>query len=88
MIGRLLVESALDRQHLITFGGRKLYAHGVELLNPNPVLPGYRAAQAQAGLQYIGTEELAAAQLFGVACIEQNQRVQVAIARVKYVHAQ
>jgi hypothetical protein len=51
------------------------------------VLAGHRAAHGHAGLQDVGAEELAAVQLVRVVGIEQDQRVQVAVAGVEDVAA-
>src|SRR5256885_4143109 len=45
-----------------------------------------RAAHGHAGLQDVGAEQLAAVQLVGVVGIEQDQRVQVAVARRSEEH--
>jgi hypothetical protein len=51
------------------------------------VFAGDRAAHGHAGLQDVGAEQLAAAQLVGVVGIEQDQRVQVAVAGMEHVGA-
>ena len=54
---------------------------------PTPCSPVTRAAHRHAGFQNLGTEKLAAAQLVSVVGIEQNQWVQVAVARMEHVGA-
>ncbi|MNZ97488.1 hypothetical protein D3C78_1167290 [compost metagenome] len=51
------------------------------------MLARHGAAHGHAGLEDVGTEQLAAVQLVGVVGIEQDQRVQVAVARVEHVGA-
>ena len=81
------VEGALDAQHLLAFGGRELHAHGVEFFHADAVLAGDGAAHGDAGFQDVGAKQLAAVQLVGIVGIEQDQRMQVAVAGVEHVGA-
>ena len=51
------------------------------------MLAGHGAAHGHAGLQNVGTKQLAAVQLIGVARVKQNQRMQIAVARMKHIAA-
>jgi len=81
------IEGALHGQHLRAFLGAELHAHGVELLDTDAVLAGDRAAHRDAGLQDVGAELLAPVQLVGIVGIEQDQRMQVAVAGMEHVGA-
>jgi hypothetical protein len=77
----------LSAEHLLALLGAELHAHRVELLDAHAVLAGDGAAHRDAGLQDVGAEQLAAVQLVGVVGVEQDQRVQVAVAGVEDVAA-
>ena len=79
------VKGTLNGEHLRVFGGAELHAHRVEFFHAHAVLAGDGAAHGDAGLQNVGAKQLAAAQLVGVVGVKQNQRVQIAIARVKHI---
>mmetsp|Transcript_29715 Transcript_29715/g.46395 ORF Transcript_29715/g.46395 Transcript_29715/m.46395 type:complete len:222 (+) Transcript_29715:279-944(+) len=81
------VEGGLELQHLRALLGAELHAHGVQLLDTHAVLARHGAAEGHAALQDLGTEQLAALQLVGVVGIEQDQRVQIAVARVEDIGA-
>eukprot|EP01136_Pigoraptor_vietnamica_P010494 Opistho-1_new@48175 len=81
------IEGGLERQHLRALGGRELHAHAVELLDAHAVFAGDRAAELHRGLQNLGTEQLATVQLVGVGGVEQDQRVQIAIAGMEDIGA-
>jgi hypothetical protein len=51
------------------------------------VFAGHRAAHGDAGFQDVGAEQFAAVQLVGVVGVEQDQRVQVAVAGMEDVAA-
>jgi hypothetical protein len=51
------------------------------------MLAGDRAADRDALLQHLGSEELGAVQLVGAVRVEKNERVQVAVAGMEYVRA-
>ena len=81
------VEGALDGEHLFVFFSGKLHTHAVYFFDANAVLACHSAAHGHAGFQNLSAKQLTAAQLVGVIRIEQNQRVQVAVARVEHVQA-
>ena len=81
------VEGALERQHLLAFGRSELHAHRRQLLDADAVLAGDGAAERDAGLEDVGAEQFAAVQLVGIVGIEQDQRVQVAVAGMEDVAA-
>ena len=81
------VKRRFQGEHLRVFCRRELHAHAVELFHAHAMLAGDGAAHGHAGFQNVGPKQLAAAQLIGVVGIKQNQRVQVAVARVEHVHA-
>ena len=51
------------------------------------MLAGHRAAERDAQLEDVGAEQLGAVQLVGVVGVEQDQRVQVAVAGMEHVDA-
>ena len=81
------VEGALERVHLLALLDAELHAHRAQLLDTDAVLSGDGAAERDAGFQDLGAEELAAVQLVGVVGVEEDQRVQVAVAGVEDVAA-
>ena len=81
------VKCAFDAKHLLVFFRRELHAHGVEFFHAHPVLACHRAAHRHAGLQNIGTKQLAAVQLVSIVGIKQNQGVQVAVPCMKNIGA-
>ena len=81
------VKCAFDGKHLLVFLRAELHTHAVKLFYAHAVLTGYGAAHGNAGLQNVGAKQLASAQLIGVIGIKQNQRVQIAVTRVKDIGA-
>jgi hypothetical protein len=73
--------------NICSFSSAELHAHAVELFDAHAVLAGHGAAHGHAGFQDVGAKQLAAVQLVRVVRIEQDQRVQVAVARVEHVGA-
>src|SRR5436309_2695082 len=76
-----------QRAHLLMLLGRELHTHRAQLLDAHAVLAGDGAAQAHAGLEDVGAEALAAMQLIGIVGVEEDQRVQVAVAGMEHVDA-
>ena len=82
-----LVEGTLDRKERGTFFGRELHAHRIDLFDAHAVLAGDRTAQFDAQLEYFCTEQFGPLPLRLVVGIEQDQRMQIAVAGMKDVHA-
>lgn len=79
------IECGLDGMELIQFDAIELDAHLVDLLHADAVLSGDGAANLHAQLQDAATEFLGAFQLARFVAIEQDQRMQIAVAGVKHV---
>ena len=77
----------LEPEHLCVFFGGELHAHAAEFLDAHAVLARHRAAHRHAGFQNVGAKQFGPVQLLRVIRIEQDQRMQVAIARMKNVAA-
>ena len=83
------IEGALHAHLLVEIDLGELHAHQVALLDADAVLAGQHAADPHAEPQDVGAELLGAAQLVGVVGVEQDQRMQVAVAGMEDVdHAQ
>src|SRR6266852_1314985 len=67
--------------------GAELRAHLVDLLDADAVLAGDRAADRDALLEHLARELLGARELVGTVGVEQDQRMQVAVARMEHVRA-
>ncbi len=81
------IEGALDAEKRPELARRELRAHGAELLDAHAVLPGHGAAELHAFAQHLVGEFLAAVDFGGIAGVEEDDRVQVAVARVEHVQA-
>src|SRR5690348_355331 len=79
------VERRLHGEERGALGGRELHAHGVELLDPDPVLAGDGTAESHAELEDLDAEVLGALPLAFLVGVEEDERVEVAVAGVKYV---
>ena len=80
-------KARLTRFHLRALGRRELDAHRRQLLDADAVLAGDGAAHRDAELEDLGAERLGAMQLVAVVGVEQDQRMQVAVAGVEDVDA-
>src|SRR6185437_2399738 len=78
------VECLLDAEERRSLLRRELHAHGVDLLDPDPVLPGDRSAELHAQLEDLRPETIRALPLAAAVGIEQDQRMQVAVAGMEY----
>ncbi len=81
------IEGAAEGEKLLALFRAELHAHGVDLLEAHAVLASDRAAHGHAGLQNLGAKFFGAVQLAGLVGIEQDERVQIAVARMEHVHA-
>ncbi len=66
---------------------RELHAHRVDLLDADAMLAGDGAADLHAQLQDLGAEMLGAVEFAGLVGVEQDQRMQVAVAGMEHVGA-
>src|SRR4051812_39606981 len=83
----LRVEGVLDRAESVELLGAELHAHLVDFFHADAMLAGDRAAHGDALLQHLGGKELGALQLLAVVGIEEDERMQVAVAGMEYVRA-
>src|SRR5581483_3509558 len=81
------IESRLHGEECGALAVGELHAHGVYFFDPNAMLARDRATEPHAKLEDLGTEAIRAVPLARSIGIEQDQRVQVAIAGVKDIHA-
>ena len=81
------IEGPLDGAHPLALGRRELHAHRRQLLDADAVLAGDGAAHGDAEVEDLGAEGLGAMQLVAVVGIEQDQRMQVAVAGMEDVGA-
>ncbi len=81
------IERKFHGAHDLKLRRGELHAHLVDLLDAHAVLAGDGAAQRNAFLQHLGGKLLGAMQLVRVIGIEQDQRMQVAVAGVEHVRA-
>ena len=81
------IEGMLDREKTKTLGHRKLHTHGVNFFNAYPMLPGNGAPVVDADFKNLSPEPFSRLKLTGLGCIKQNERVQVAVARMKDIEA-
>ena len=81
------VQLALDVVELGQFRRLELVTHLIDLFNTHTMLSGNGTATVHAQCQDIATEFFCFVQIAGLVGIVQDQRVQVAIAGMKYVGA-
>ncbi len=81
------IEGALDGEERVAFGGRELHAHRADLLHADAVLAGDRAAERDAEFENVGAERVGAFPFARLVRVEQDQRMQIAVAGVEHVHA-
>ena len=79
------IECALDAAEAFQFVCGKLLAHLVYFFDADAMLAGDGTADFDALLQHFGSEGFGAMQLVRIVGIEQNQRMQVAVAGMKHV---
>ena len=79
------IEGAFHAHLLVEVDLGELHAHQVALLDADAVLAGQHAADPHAEPQDIGAEFLGAVQLVGIVGVEQDQRMQVAVAGMEDV---
>src|SRR5512141_18860 len=84
---RLRIERGLHSEEALELAGAELHAHLRQLLDADAVLAGDRAADLDAELQDRGAERLGALGLALGDRVEQDQGMQVAVARVEHVRA-
>jgi len=83
------VEGSLDGVELAQFLGRELDAHLIDLLDAHAMLAGDGAADLDAQFQQASAQFLGALQFAGLVGVEQDQRMQVAVAGMEDIgHAQ
>ena len=70
---------------LFEFGLAELHTHLIDFLESNTMLARDRAADPNAQLQNLGAQRLGALKLAGFSRVIQDERVQVAIPRMKNV---
>src|SRR6185503_13183968 len=83
MIG---IERALHAHLLVEIDLRELLAHQVALLDADAMLAGQHAADPNAEPQDVGAELLGTVQFVGIVGVEQDQRMEVAVAGMEDVH--
>src|SRR5262249_29142006 len=76
------IERALDREEAGELTSAELQAHLIDLLYPDAVLAGDRAARADAELKDAGAEGFGALRLIALVGVEHDERMQVAVAGV------
>ena len=81
------VERALDGMKQRQLGGAELYAHGIDFFNTHAVFAGDGAADIDRQLQDFGAEGLGAFEFAVLVGVVEYERVQVAVAGMKHVHA-
>src|SRR5580698_4918798 len=81
----LAVEGAFEPLLLIEIDFGEHHRHQIALLDPDAVLAGEYAADFDAEPQYIGAELFGALEFVGLIGIVEDQRVQIAIAGMKYI---
>src|SRR5450631_1572457 len=79
------IERMFDGVKHLQFSGAELLAHGSKLLDANAVLSGHRAANRHAQLEDATAALLRTRKLVGLAGIKHDERMQIAIAGVKYI---
>ena len=79
------IERGLDGMELGQFRAAELHAHLVDLLDADAVLAGDGAADFHAQLQDAAAEFLGALQFAWLVGVEQDQRMQVAVAGMEHV---
>ena len=79
------IECSLQRMELVEFFVVELHAHGVQFFDTHAVLPGHGAAGLHAQPQDPIAKLLGLFQLTRQIGVEQDQRVQVAVAGVEHV---
>ena len=79
------IECGLERMKLAQFRHGKLYAHLVDFLHTHTVFTGNRAAERDTQLQDFTAELFCALQIARLIGIIQNQRMQIAVAGMKYI---
>ena len=77
--------AALDAVNSCSSSAAGTARTSVDLLDADAVLAGDRAAHVDAQLEDLGAEVLGALELAAVVRVEQDQRMQVAVARVEHV---
>src|SRR5690348_2758352 len=83
----LRVERLLDAEKTLERLGRELGTHAADLLDPDAMLAGDRAAHVDAQLEDAIAEFDRALAIARLVRVEQDQRMQVAVACVEYVRA-
>jgi hypothetical protein len=79
------IERALHGREGIGLIARELHAHPVDFLDADAMLAGDRAADLDAQLENRRTESLGALGDAGLVGVEQDQRVQIAVAGVENI---
>lgn len=79
------VEGAFDGMELFKLLGRELDTHLVQLLDPHAMLPGDGAAGLDANLENLPAERFRPFQLTGGIGVIEDERMQVAVARMEDV---
>lgn len=81
------IECPLDRQERVEFFARELHAHLIYFLHSHTVLSSHGSSHLHAQFEYGRAEFLGALHFVRFIRIEQDQRMQVAIARMEHVGA-
>ncbi len=79
------IERTLQAHLLVEVDLGELHAHQVALLDADAMLAGQHATHPHAEAQDVGAEFLGAVQLVGVVGIEQDQRMEIAVAGMEDV---
>jgi len=70
---------------LAQFYGIELYAHLIDLLDPDPMLPGDRPAHRDTQLENLAAQFLGTQQFTGLVGVVENQGMEVAVTGVEHV---
>src|SRR3984957_16086987 len=81
------VERPLHGEERIAFGAGELDAHRIDFFDAHTVFAGDRAAELDAEFENVRTETVGAFPFARPIRVEQDQRMQIAVARVENIHA-
>src|SRR5690606_36879149 len=77
------IECSFERQKIVEFLARELNAHLIDFFHAHPMLAGDRTPDLHAELEDSGAEFLGALDLVGRVGIEEDERMQIAVARME-----
>ena len=79
------IECCFDAVKLRQFAAAELHTHLIDLLHTHAMLAGNRAANGNTHLQNARTHRFGCVQFTWLVGIVQNQRMQIAVARMKHI---